>query len=78
MDEVFGFVGSQVDFGPAITGSDNAGARLAVLDADDTVYASIRDVNFARVGPLLKQEVVRIGASYDDIRGAATGEPVGV
>ena len=74
MDEVFSLEGSQVDFGCAVTGNDDAHARIVVLDDADPVYSRIRDLNFAKVGPALKRQASALGASYDEIRAAETGE----
>lgn len=62
-----------MDFGASITGNDQAHARVAVLDETDAIYASVRDLNFARVGTALKAHAARLGASYDDVRAASTG-----
>jgi hypothetical protein len=57
---------------PSILASDKnkpapSGARKTkiALNSGDTVYEEIRDLNFARVGPLLNKRAKKISEEYD-------------
>jgi hypothetical protein len=74
LDETFGFSGNQFSIGTSLLGPDggkeDSSVATITVDATDEIYASIRDLNMARVGGVLKSHAVKLGVSYDEVRAA--------
>ncbi|KAK9458925.1 Sec1-like protein [Lipomyces oligophaga] len=85
IDELYGITSSQADvpnalFSPATSktisnGSTQIGdhkTRKVVLDSNDALYASLRDLNFAVVGPTLNKFARKLNEDYGERHQAKT------
>lgn len=72
LDEGFGIEHAHVTLPPEISGNKDGKKMKIPLNSGDRLYAEIRDMNFAAVGPLLAQRAKSISQQYDERHDAKT------
>lgn len=79
LDEEFDIQSNQIEVDSSVVGTAGAGAaqggasssaaplkRKILLESSDTLYNTLRDTNFATVGPLLNKVARRLQSSYEN------------
>ena len=73
IDEVMGIQHTMVELDPEVAGTPEATRRVKhPLNANDTLYGEIRDLNFSVLGPMLNKKAQFISKNYEERHAAQT------